>query len=109
MLADAEHADRDAGPLRDLTVDGVGTIRARRPLPNSAPVLAMSANSKASDEEKVGQLNRFVRNHIGDEQYEQLLYRMMVGELPDDTIHRIVKAITTWGTPRPTMPSSHCV
>lgn len=109
MLDDAAEVIREPGPFRDLHVDGVGVIQARRPLPNSAPNLAMSANSKIPDTEKVGHLNLFVRNHLGDEQYEQILYRMMVGELPDDTIERIVRAITTRGTPRPTMPSSHCV
>lgn len=106
FLADAENADRGKGPMYPLEVEGVGTIQSRRPIPGSAAALGASGRSKASDGEKLGYLNLFVRNHIGSDQYEELLSRMMTGDAPDDTMSRVVEAITTKDTARPTKRSS---
>lgn len=109
FLADAENAGGGDGPMYPIDVEGVGTIQARRLIPGSAAALGASGRSKASDGEKLGYLNLFVRNHIGADQYEQLLMRMMTEDAPADTMNRIVEAITTRGTARPTKRSSHSV
>ena len=109
FLADAENSDRGDGPMYPLEVEGVGTIQSRKPIPGSAAALGASGRSKASDREKVGYLNLFVRNHIGAEQYEDLLMRMMTGDAPANTMNLVVEAITTRGTARPTKRSSHSV
>jgi hypothetical protein len=109
FLADAENNDRGDGPMYPLHVEGVGTIQARKPIPGSAAPLGAAGRSKIPDREKLGYLNLFVRNHIGADQYEQLLERMMTDDAPADTMPRIVEAITTRGTARPTKRSSHSV
>jgi len=106
MFGDAERAGF-SGSFHDLDVPGVGVIQSRRPIPGSAAVLAMAARSKVSEIEKLGYFNLFVRNHIGADQYGQLLDKMMTGKSPADTMNRIVEAISTAGTARPTKPSSH--
>ncbi len=109
FLADAERANRGDGPMHPLEVEGVGTILARNTIPGSAAALGAAGRSKASDTEKLGYLNLFVRNHIGAEQHEKLLMRMLSGDAPADTMNRVVEAITTGGTALPTKRSSHSV
>lgn len=113
LIADAaEHfrkVQRGEGPMHPLEVEGVGTIQARSPIPGSCAALGASGRSKASDGEKMGYLNLFVQNHIGKEQYEDLLCRMLTDEAPADSVQRIVEAIITKGTARPTKRSSHSV
>lgn len=108
MFGDAVRAGFD-GPYHDLQVDGVGVIQSRNPIPGSAAVLAKAVRSKANDQEKLAYFTLFVRNHIGAEQHAHLLEKMMLGKAPADTMTRIVEAITTGGTARPTKPSSHSV
>jgi hypothetical protein len=43
----------------------------------------------------------FVTEHLGEQQVDDLLEAMMVGELPDDTMGRISRALCKWGTARP--------
>lgn len=109
MEADANQADRPPAGFHPIEVEGVGTLQCRNPIPGSAAVLAKCARSKASENEKAGYLNLFVRNHIGDDQHEELLVRMMNDDAPADTMNRVVEAITTGGTARPTKRSSHSV
>ena len=109
ILGDADRAARGDGPFHPLEVEGVGVIQARSPIPGSVAALAAATRSKASEIEKAGYLNLFVRNHIGKEQYEDLLMRMMTGDAPANTMNLVVEAITTRGTARPTKRSSHSV
>lgn len=89
-----------------LEVPGVGTIMAAKPMPFSAAALAMTANAKIPLTSQIGYLNLFVRNHIGDEAYEKLLVDMMNGEQPTEALGLVARSISTWGTARPTSPSS---
>lgn len=107
MLGDAELATV-ASPYTELDVPEVGTVRARRPLPNAVPALAMSSNAKIDAVAQNGYLTLFVQNHLDDGEHERILYEMMTGDLPADSIGRIARAIATWGTARPTSPSSRC-
>ena len=90
----------------ELEVPRVGTVLARKPMPNAVPALAMAANSKAGTAVQAEHLARFVNEHLDEGEFERLLFGMMMGEMPDDTVARTARAISTWGTPRPTGPSS---
>ena len=103
MLGDARRCER-LSPYSDLEVEGVGVVRARYPLPNSAAVLGAAYRAKLPPGEKAQQLMRFVRTHVEDA--ETILDRMMDDELPADTVERIVNRVATWDTARPTLPSS---
>lgn len=105
MTADAEDTIY-TGPLRELQVEGVGIVLARKPMPGSIPALAASASSKMSMTGKVDELTRFVQNHLGITGFDDLLIGMIEGRLPADAVQRIARAIATWGTARPTGPSS---
>lgn len=101
-------AEEMALPIKryELEVPGVGTIMAAKPLPFSAAALAMTANAKIPLTSQIGYLNLFVRNHIGDDAYEKLLVDMMEGHAPTEALGLVARAIATWGTARPTSPSS---
>lgn len=90
-----------SGEFEELEVRGVGTFEARRPTPRSASALAGAANGKNDDESRSGYLNLFVAEHLGDDGYLGLLLDMMVGEMPADAVHRVARALATWGTSRP--------
>lgn len=105
MLSDADDVPMTS-KFQSLDIDGVGAVQARKPQPRSAAALAASANSKASIEMKVDHLTLFVRHHLTDESYEDLLRGMVVGDYPPDTIQRVARAVSVWGTARPTVPSS---
>lgn len=103
MLGDAEdHPSPEDGPFRDLHVDGVGKVKARKPLPNAVPALAMAANADISGLKRTAYHERFVRNHVAPGEAERLLAGMMRNELPHDTYSLVGTAIATWGTARPT-------
>lgn len=105
LLADAE--DGRAGPFRDLEVPGVGTVRARSPLPNAVGALGMAANSKISDMEKQEYMTLFLQNHLDSASMDRLYVAMMIEpDSPENTMQRVARAIATIGTARPTMPSS---
>lgn len=105
MLGDAEQTCESLS-FYDLEVPGVGVIKARRPLPNSIPALAMAANAKIDLTSRSDYLVLFVRNHLGEGELERIYVEMIRGLHPPDTIERIAKAVATWGTARPTQPSS---
>lgn len=105
MLGDADLAPPD-GAFTALVVEGVGIVRARRPMPNAVPVLAMSSNAKLDAVAQQGYLTLFVRNHLDAGEHERILAGMIDGDLPANSIGQIARAIATWGTARPTSPSS---
>ena len=107
MEGDADdHPSPSDGPFHDLFVEGVGTVRARKPMPNAVPALAMAANADISGLKRTAYHERFVRNHIAPGEAERLLMGMMRGEFPHDTYSLVSEAVATWGTARPTSPSS---
>lgn len=105
MLSDAERVP-PGGKAVPLDVPDVGEVLARKPMPGSAAALAMAANAKIDAAARQSYLVLFVKNHIGDTEYERLLLGMMEGELPTDTVEKVARAVATWGTARPTLPSS---
>ncbi|SLE68114.1 Uncharacterised protein [Mycobacteroides abscessus subsp. massiliense] len=108
MLGDADLVPQ-TGPFVPLEIPGVGVVRARRPMPNAVPVLAMSVNAKIDVVDKQGYLTLFLQNHLESGEHERILVTMMGGELPADSMGRVARAIATWGTARPTLPSSRSV
>lgn len=107
MLGDAELVAQ-AGPFKPLDVPGVGVVKARRPLPNAVPALAMSSNAKLDAVTQQGYLTLFIQNHLDDGEFDRILFEMIEGDLPANAVGRIARAIATWGTARPTLPSSRC-
>ncbi|OHU29010.1 hypothetical protein [Mycobacteroides chelonae] len=105
MLGDADLVPQ-TGPFMPLDVPGVGIVRARRPLPNALPALAMSSNAKLDAVAQQGYMTLFIRNHLDEGEHDRLLAEMITGDLPVDSVGRVVRAIATWGTARPTSPSS---
>lgn len=107
MLTDAEHSPINAN-FHVLQVDDeVGDVKARKPMPNAIPVMAMAANSKLKKGENVDFLVRFVQDHLDEGEFDRLIFEMSEDALPADTMERTARAIATWGTARPTVPSSH--
>ncbi len=102
--------DSDTAPSSDhfdaLDVEGVGWVTARRPMPNSIHTLSMAANSAIEPESRVDYIVLFVRNHLGEGELERIYHDMITGSAPADSIERIARAVATWGTARPTQPSS---
>ena len=105
-LFDAEHTPDPPSRYRPLEVPGVGTVSARAPLPHSVAVLGAATRAKIPRTARVDSLTAFLLMHLADGEHERLLIGMACGELPDDTIARVHRAIATWGTARPTVPSS---
>jgi len=93
--------------FQDLEIEGVGTISARRPMPNAVHSLAMAANSQIDVEARTDYLVLFVRNHLGEGELERIYFEMITGKAPANSIERIARSVATWGTARPTSPSSH--
>lgn len=107
--ADLE-GDAATGPssdrFDDLTVEGVGVVRARRPMPNATHALAMAANSDIDPSARVDYVVLFARNHLAPGELERIYHGMITGDTPADSVERIARAVATWGTARPTSPSS---
>lgn len=89
------------GDYEFLEVPVIGTISARRTCPRSAAALAQASNGSVPDTARVDHMHLFLAEHISSEDYETLLLRMIDGELGADTIMRVMRAVTTWGTARP--------
>ena len=100
--AHAPFADR----FEDLDVEGIGVVQARRPMPNAVHSLAMAVNSQIEPPARMDYMILFVRNHLGEGELERIYHGMMTGDTPADSIERIARAVATWGTARPTSPSS---
>jgi hypothetical protein len=103
MQGDADdHPSPEEGPFQSLHIKGVGTVQARKPLPNAVPALAMAANADIPGLRRTAHHERFVRNHLAPGEADRLLVGMMRGELPSDTYSLVSTSIATWGTARPT-------
>lgn len=107
LLADAQDVEA-RGAFHDLDVPGVGTVRARKPMPNAAANLSMSVNAKIETATQTRYLRLFVETHLADGEFERLMVEMLDPDrdLPGDTVGRVARCIATWGTARPTVPSS---
>ena len=90
-----------------LDVPKVGKVKARRPMPNAVAALAMAANSQIDVMARSDYLVLFVRNHLAKGELERIYYEMITGTAPANSIERIARSVATWGTARPTLPSSH--
>ncbi|WP_286932134.1 hypothetical protein [Microbacterium sp.] len=119
LCSDADDAP-PLGPVRDLHVDQVGVVRARKPMPRSAAVLTAAVQpqfpahvprrdrDRLRDQMAGEAAERFLRDHLADGEYERLIDAMIDGQAPADTLTRVLEGIATWGTGRPTSPSSRC-
>lgn len=102
MLTDAELSTPTKHPFEDLDVPGVGVVKARKPMPNAAANLAVSESSKMDPRVRQEHRIRFLRNHLADGEHERLTVAMMQGDLPYDALEKVVRAVATNGTARPT-------
>lgn len=101
--ADAEAAEIPGGRYHEIEVEGVGTIHARRPMPNAVPALAGAANSKISDRARLDHLALFIQNHLLPAEFEDILVQMITDpDAAEDAMLRVSRAIATAGTARPT-------
>lgn len=100
MLADAEESIYSSAWV-NLDVPQIGTVKARRPLPDGAALLAMAANPKIGHAKQVEYLMRFVNHHVSAEDVERVYFAMMMDEMPADAVERLSRAVATWGTSRP--------
>lgn len=100
LIGDAEIAPR-AERFDYLAVEGIGAVLARRPMPGGLAALAMAANPALTDSERTDYLILFVRDHLAEDELERVYVAMMTGELPSNSIERLARAITMWGTARP--------
>lgn len=100
--ADADAAPPPTGRHRELIVTGVGVFHARVPGPSAIAPLAMAANSKVDQHDRLTYLNKFIQHHLQPGEFEDLLARMITDEdLPGDAMLRLSRAIATTGTARP--------
>ncbi|WAB09210.1 hypothetical protein SEA_LITTLEMUNCHKIN_34 [Gordonia phage LittleMunchkin] len=103
LEGDAEITPDTPSPYRPLEVPKLGlTIQARRPSPKSCHAIAMAANAKIGTEAQVNHLTLFIRNNVTDDDYGRVLSSMMSGDLPADALQEVARALSTWGTARPT-------
>lgn len=100
MIGDAETA-APSERYEPLLVPEVGTVTARRPMPNATAALAMAANPALTDTERSDYLVRFVSEHLHPDELERVYVAMMIGDAPSNSIDLVARAITTWGTARP--------
>lgn len=100
--------DADGAPTGYVTLEvpGVGEVSARRPLANALANLSMSASPKLTPQSRNDYATLFLQAHLGPGEYARLLHGLMMEEHPPDTVDRVVQAISTMGTARPTSPSS---
>lgn len=92
--------------FRKLEVPEVGTVMARKPMPNAIHALAMAASADIGAESRMDYLMLFAGNHLEPGELDRMFAQMVRPDsaLPEDTIERVVRAITTWSTARPTQP-----
>lgn len=93
-------------PYYPVAVEGVGVVQARRPLPNAVSSLAGASNPKLSDRSRMEYRTLFLVNHLAPGEMDRLQSAMFDPDadppLPHDTMFRVVKAVATVGTARPT-------
>lgn len=102
ILGDADGVPDPPGPYHSIEVEGVGPVRARKPMPNAVPNLAHSVAAHIDNQARADHLTRFVRNHLEYGEADRLLQGMIMGDLPAETYSLVGQAIATWGTGRPT-------
>lgn len=109
ILTDAEQSD-NLGSWATLEVEGVASFRARKPMPNAVAVLGNAVQAKISDSSRNDYIGLFVQNHLTSKSLDKLMVGMMTGRYPEDAVSRVCRALSIWGTARPTLPSStsHC-
>jgi hypothetical protein len=100
LLADATRTPND-GELFTLEVNHVGSLSARKPMPRSAAALAMATTSTVPVAQQTLHFTTFVVEHVDADDYEQLCLQMAHGDIVEDAVRRIGRAIATWGTARP--------
>jgi hypothetical protein len=101
-LADAQDTPSE-GPYRELEVRGVGMVTARKPMANAVGSLGNAMHAKISEEERNNYIGLFVVNHLSPDSWDDLVDGMMAGKFDtDDAVGEVCKAISTWGTARPT-------
>lgn len=89
-----------AAGFHPLEVDGVGTVLARKPLPNALGDLAMSQNPTITPELRSYHASRFTQNHLAEGEYTRLLTGMLDDDLPAGSTDTVSQALATWGTAR---------
>jgi len=91
-------------------VQGVGTFRCRKPMPNAVAVLGSAVQAKISEQSRNDYIGLFVQNHLSSKAFDKLMVGMMVGKYPADAVAKVCQALAIWGTARPMLPSStsHC-
>lgn len=104
-LSDAEMAANTSG-YHELEVPDIGVFLSRKPMANAAGMLGNAVNAKISDEERNNYIGLFVQNHLAPESWDDLIEGMMLGHYPFNAVGEVCRAITTWGTARPTRRSS---
>ncbi|QDF17564.1 hypothetical protein SEA_YAGO84_32 [Gordonia phage Yago84] len=103
LQGDVELTDEPDTGYRELTVEALKlTLQARRPSPRSCHAIAMAANAKLGAERQADHLTLFLRQNLSEESYREVLSGMMSGELPADALQEVARALSTWGTARPT-------
>lgn len=100
LLADTEGYAPD-WDYTALEVPRVGTLRARRPRTPALSWLAMSANPKLKESERMDYLMRFVHAHVHPEDMDEVYAQMIFGDTPGTAVERISRELVTWGTARP--------
>jgi hypothetical protein len=100
MLGDAATAEFSE-QFDYIKVPEVGSLKARRPLPNAIATLAMAANSGLTNAERTDYLILFISDHLAEGEMERVYVEMMVGEASSDSVEKIARALATWGTARP--------
>lgn len=107
--SDVEDAGPPTRPYREFEMPNYGPVQARKPQPAAVTLLVAATNSKASDEFRNEANVLFLQRHLAPDDFEQVMYRMVAGEVPEAfSLGKVVEALATWGTARPTMPSSRC-
>lgn len=105
VFHDADNAP-STGPYRELEVPRVGTFLCRKPMANAVGSMGNAVNSKISDEARNDYIGLFVVNHLAPEAWDDLIEGMTTGKYPYNAVGEVCRAITTWGTARPTRRSS---
>lgn len=106
FLDDVSRSVREYGPYVVHEIPGIGPLRVRRPIPKSLAALGKAVGAKISDAERNSYIGLFVQNHVEPDDFTRLLAGMMMGDYPSDSVALVCKSISTWGTARPTVPSS---
>lgn len=106
FLDDVSRSLREYGPYLVHDIPDVGQFRIRRPIPKSLAALGSAVAAKISDAERTNYIGLFVQNHVEPDDFDDLLAGMITGKYPVDAISQVCKSISTWGTARPTVPSS---